>query len=111
MKTSSAEKNLRILVVDDGRAIRGDFRKILSGESTTDKAQAIEAALFGDSVARRAVPFELDSAYQGKDGFEKVRDAVAKGRPYTSKGTPVHLTPVVQKRSFSLFRTWVASSL
>jgi hypothetical protein len=51
MRTSSTEKNLRILVVDDNRAIHGDFIKILAGESKTNKAQAVEAALFGGSVA------------------------------------------------------------
>jgi hypothetical protein len=44
MKTQSTEKNLRILVVDDNRSIRGDFQKILAHQRTTDNARASAAS-------------------------------------------------------------------
>ena len=94
MQAPSAEKNLRLLIVDDNRSIHADFRKILAGEDTADKAGGMEAALFGEPVApRRAIRFELDSAYQGKDAFEMVRRAVAEGRPYSVAFMDVRMPP------------------
>ncbi len=94
MKTPSAERNLRILLVDDNRSIHGDFQKILAAEHSTDKARAVEEALFGaSSSARPKVRFELDSAYQGKDGFEMVQRAVAAGRPYAMAFMDVRMPP------------------
>jgi two-component system sensor histidine kinase/response regulator len=94
MKTPVPEKNLRILVVDDNRSIHSDFRKILVDEHTTDKARAMEAALFGEPTdSRQAVRFELDSAYQGKEGFEMVQRAVTEGRPYAMAFMDVRMPP------------------
>ncbi len=94
MKTLSFEKNLRILVVDDNRSIHSDFRKILADERNSEKAQAIEAALFGEATdTRHAIRFELDSAYQGKEGFEMVKRAVAEGRPYAMAFMDVRMPP------------------
>jgi two-component system sensor histidine kinase/response regulator len=88
------EKNLRILVVDDNRSIHGDFQKILAGENTADKALALEAALFGESLdARKTIRFELDSAYQGKEGFEMVQRALTEGRPYAMAFMDVRMPP------------------
>ncbi len=94
MKTPPPEKNLRILVIDDNRAIHDDFRKILVGERTPDKARAMEAVLFGEAAeTRRTIRFELDSTYQGKDGFEMVERAVAAGRPYAMAFMDVRMPP------------------
>jgi signal transduction histidine kinase/AmiR/NasT family two-component response regulator len=94
MKTQSAEKNRRILVVDDNRSIHSDFQKILAGERATDRTRAMEAALFGEAADKRqAVRFELDSAYQGQEGFEMVRRAVAEGRPYAMAFMDVRMPP------------------
>jgi two-component system sensor histidine kinase/response regulator len=88
------EKNLRILVVDDNRAIHGDFQKILSGNNPADRALDIEAALFGDApAAHPALRFQLDSAYQGKEGFEMVQRALAEGRPYAMAFMDVRMPP------------------
>ncbi len=94
MKTPSVKKNLRILVIDDNRTIHGDFRKILVDERLTDKARDMEAALFGEATdTRKTIRFELDSAYQGKDGFEMVQRAVAEGRPYAMAFMDVRMPP------------------
>jgi two-component system, sensor histidine kinase and response regulator len=94
MKTPSVKKNLRILVIDDNRTIHGDFRKILADERIADKARDMEAALFGEATdTRKTIRFELDSAYQGKDGFEMVQRAVAEGRPYAMAFMDVRMPP------------------
>jgi two-component system sensor histidine kinase/response regulator len=89
-----SSKNLRILIVDDNRSIHSDFQKILAEERATDKARAMEEVLFGEPTdTRRAVRFELDSAYQGKDGFEMVQRAVAEGRPYAMAFMDIRMPP------------------
>jgi two-component system, sensor histidine kinase and response regulator len=94
MNSSTPEKNLRILIVDDNRAIHGDFVKILADERNVDKARDIESALFGvTSESRKTIRFELDSAYQGKEGFEMVQRAFAEGRPYAMAFMDVGMPP------------------
>ena len=94
MKTPPAEKNLRVLVVDDNREIHEDFRKILVGDSAPNRARAMATALFGEPAnAQATIRFELDSAYQGQDGFELVRRAVAEGRPYAMAFMDVRMPP------------------
>jgi len=94
MRTPPSDRNLRILVIDDNRSIHGDFRKILANERANDEVSAMEAALFGKAVdPNPAVRFQLDSAYQGKDGFEMVQHAVSEGRPYAMAFIDVRMPP------------------
>ncbi|MGH7995542.1 MAG: response regulator transcription factor [Opitutaceae bacterium] len=54
----------------------------------------MEEALFGSAaVTRQPVKFELESAYQGKDGFETVRQACAEGRPFAMAFMDVRMPP------------------
>jgi len=94
MKPTLLDRNLRNLIVDDNRAIHGDFQKILVGESVSEKALAMEAALFGEVVDRRKTQrFELDSAFQGREGFEMVQRAAAAQRPYAMAFMDVRMPP------------------
>ncbi|HEX8699285.1 MAG TPA: response regulator [Myxococcaceae bacterium] len=77
----------RILVIDDSDAIHKDFRRVLSPERKSSLAELaqLEDELFG--VTSEVPPpseelFEVDSAFQGREGLEKVREALASGRPY-----------------------------
>lgn len=78
----------RILVIDDSDAIHKDFRRVLSPEhkSSLLKLAQLEDELFGDTSELPSPPsespFEVDSAFQGREGLEKVRQAQASGRPY-----------------------------
>lgn len=88
-------KNSRILIIDDTRAIHDDFRKILSaadGQMTDlDKA---EATLFGSaSVRNKRSKFTLESAYQGKDGLALVQQALAEGNRYAMAFVDVRMPP------------------
>jgi DNA-binding LytR/AlgR family response regulator len=94
MKPQSIEKNLRVLIVDDNRAIHGDFQKILAPGKISDKGQAMEEALFGAPTDRRnPIRFELDSAYQGQEAREKVERAVAEGKPYAVAFVDIRMPP------------------
>jgi len=85
------EPNRRVLIVDDNRAIHDDFRKILQGRPRTE-VMDLEAELFG-AETHPSVAFELSSAYQGADGVELVRAALAEGRPYALALVDMRMPP------------------
>ena len=77
----------RLLIIDDNVAIHQDFLKIFgttAEEAAEQEFLAAEAALFGEAVdtASTRPVFAIDSAYQGQEGVEKARQALAEGRPY-----------------------------
>jgi signal transduction histidine kinase/AmiR/NasT family two-component response regulator len=87
--------NRRILVIDDNRAIHEDFRKILGKKPSRagNLAQA-EADLFGDTVETVAMPeFEIDSAFQGREGFDLIVKSVEENRPYAMAFVDVRMPP------------------
>jgi len=65
-------RNRRILLIDDMPSIHDDFRKLLRGVPT---------------------PFELGSAYQGQEGFDKVTQALQAGRPYAMAFVDMRMPP------------------
>jgi len=96
--SAPAGANRRILVVDDNRAIHEDFRKILCPAVASPSLDAMEAALFGEdskgtSASEPATAFEVDSAYQGLEGIERVRAAVREGRPYAVAFVDIRMPP------------------
>jgi two-component system, cell cycle sensor histidine kinase and response regulator CckA len=85
----------RILVVDDNPSIHSDFRKILSPNRASNvRAQDLEAILF-EETARPAnsLRFELDSAYQGQEALELVKDSLSENRPYSLAFVDVRMPP------------------
>ena len=89
-------ENRRILVIDDNPSIHEDFRKILSPTDAKRVAglDADEAALFGETVNRsRSWGFQIDSAFQGEEGLEKVRAAAAADAPYAVAFVDVRMPP------------------
>jgi two-component system sensor histidine kinase/response regulator len=92
MNTNTSHR--RILVVDDNEAIHKDFRKIFGTGSATGAAlEAAEVLLFGEETSSNGAGFEVDSAFQGKEGLEMVRKAVAEGRPYPLAFVDVRMPP------------------
>ena len=95
MNNMPAERNRRVLVIDDNRAIHDDFRKILCPATATAAAlDATEAALFG--LPTTAIPqnqFEIDSAYQGQEGVLLAAKALEAGRPYAMAFVDVRMPP------------------
>jgi len=89
-------QNRRILLVDDHRPIHEDFRKILtSPPAGLEELEAAEAALLGNpsQYAPVRATFELDSAYQGQEALERVRQALVEGRPYAMAFIDVRMPP------------------
>ncbi len=95
MNTLSDNQSRRILVIDDNHAIHEDFRKILGGNRADRKAlEEAEAALFGAEQAKPSPSgFELDSAFQGKQGLERVQQALENGYPYSVAFVDVRMPP------------------
>lgn len=86
--------NNRILIIDDNESIHADFRKTLGSHDDVAELDIDEALLFGDSTPKvRRVPFEIDSAHQGQQGFAKVGEAVAAGRPYAVAFVDMRMPP------------------
>src|SRR5690242_16820025 len=85
----------RILIVDDNPAIHSDFRKILCpGKGKEQELETAEADLFGDKPAEQAeTVFEVDSARQGQEALEMVRNAEKSGRPYALAFMDVRMPP------------------
>jgi signal transduction histidine kinase len=85
----------RVLIVDDAPAIHQDFRRILMSTERSTRLEELGSALFGKpATARpRGYRFEVDSAYQGEEGLERVRAARAEGRPYSLAFVDVRMPP------------------
>jgi len=85
----------RILVIDDNPDIHRDFKTILLEEQANTKLDSRSAKLFGRS-ARKSTPkskYELDFASQGKDGYEKIKQALSQNRPYELAFVDMRISP------------------
>ena len=68
--------NRRVLIIDDNPAIHEDYRRILGAPQTGSQGlDDAAAALFGDAApsASSAPRFDLASAYQGQEAYERVQ--------------------------------------
>jgi two-component system NtrC family sensor kinase len=84
--------NTRILIIDDNPSIHEDMRKILSAEEDVSLLE-LEADLFGESSAAPAPQYRIDSAFQGKEGLEKVCKALREQDPYAVAFVDVRMPP------------------
>ncbi len=87
-------KNRRILVVDDTASIHDDVRTILTYGKTDDKLNELEFAVLGTKSSSDApIPYEIDSAYQGEEGFNRVVQAREEEKPYALAIVDVRMPP------------------
>jgi PAS domain S-box-containing protein len=97
MNNSAATNHSRLLIIDDNRAIHEDFRKILvRNNGSSDRFDEVSAEIFGEEPtadARFAHSFQLDSAFQGKDGLALVQQAVHQGGRYAMAFIDVRMPP------------------
>jgi signal transduction histidine kinase/FixJ family two-component response regulator len=94
MNTLLEKFNRRILVIDDNRAIHGDFRKILTPKAEDTSFGRISADLFGDRPEKsECANFQIDSAFQGQEGLEMVQQALSSGQPYGLAFVDVRMPP------------------
>jgi two-component system, cell cycle sensor histidine kinase and response regulator CckA len=95
MSDAEPKQNRRILIVDDNPTIHEDFRKILCpADNRRPSVNKLAAALFDEvQPTVQRISFELDSAYQGQEGFEMVKKALAENRPYAMAFVDVRMPP------------------
>lgn len=94
MTDVNIEKNKRILIIDDNIDIHKDFRAILCPEkNNTYTLEKTRAALFGQEPVPEKENFELDSAFQGQEGLEKVIQAQSDEKPYAMAFVDVRMPP------------------
>ena len=80
--------NRRIIVIDDEESIQNAYRQILApgdGELMALQADAarLETVLFGsDSSPKVWEAYEITSALQGQEGYQKIKEGVEQGQPY-----------------------------
>lgn len=83
----------RIIIIDDNPSIHHDFIKILKTKSS-DEIENLSAELFGGEGSSTQFPqFEIDSASQGKEGVERIKEALAKGNPYALAFVDIRMPP------------------
>ncbi len=88
-------KNHRILVIDDNKAIHEDFRKILTRPraASGDMTNA-ETVLFGEATAEVNLPvFQIDSAFQGQEGLDLTKKSLEENNPYALAFVDVRMPP------------------
>src|SRR5688572_514542 len=89
-----ASTNRRILVIDDMPSMHQDFRKTLAGSSAPVELDQLENELFGEQAeAAAGVDYEVDSAYQGREGLACVEAALRAGRPYAMAFVDMRMPP------------------
>lgn len=94
------EKNceFRIMVIDDNIDIHSDFIKILtSTKNNNDKLSelnVLKEQLFSPEDSLISLPeFEIDTATQGKEGFERIVEAYNNGNPYALAFVDIRMPP------------------
>lgn len=85
----------RVLIIDDNPSIHEDFRKIL-GAHRIDQSSLCEkeALLFGGKPQQPVHDtFQIDSAYQGTEGLERILQARDEEQPYSLAFVDVRMPP------------------
>jgi diguanylate cyclase (GGDEF)-like protein len=85
----------RVLVIDDNQSIHDDLRKALRITSSVSPLDDLEAELFGGEAEapKEEVEYVIDSAYQGLEGVERIRQAVHAGNPYMLAFVDMRMPP------------------
>ena len=86
----------RILIIDDNASIHQDMRKVLAPTpAVAQELEELEALMFSSLVPPSAAgqAFDIDSAYQGREGLAAVEAALAAGRPYSLAFVDMRMPP------------------
>ena len=92
----TAANHSRLLIIDDNRSIHDDFRKILVRKEASSRLDEVSAEIFGEGPPVDACVgnnFQLDSAYQGRDGLALVKQAVGLDARYAMAFVDVRMPP------------------
>jgi diguanylate cyclase (GGDEF)-like protein len=94
LSTTVAKKNRRLLVIDDNEAIHKDFKKILVNRPGNSVLSDLEMAVLGTgSEVAEAIEYQIDTASQGQEGFEKVSVAIQSSSPFAVAFVDMRMPP------------------
>jgi diguanylate cyclase (GGDEF)-like protein len=90
-----AEVMRRILLIDDQQAIHDDYRKVLGPQQQSTVLDQAAANLFDEELVTTISwqGFDLDSAFQGEEGLDRVRRSLEEGRPYAMAFVDIRMPP------------------
>ena len=96
--TNSTPSTWRILTIDDNVSIHEDYKKVLLSDDSDDGLADAETALFGDETPvkeeqAKKFLYEIDSAFQGEEGFNLVKKSLEQGREYSVALVDVRMPP------------------
>lgn len=84
-------------MIDDNPSIHDDIRKVLQAESgNVTAAKLAKAELLGNSDTEdiQELPvFEVDSAFQGKEGLQLITNSITENRPYALSFVDIRMPP------------------
>lgn len=87
-------RHARILIVDDNKDIHQDVRKVLALPQQALELRDLEADIFNKKEEQKMVMiFDIDSAYQGQDGYELVKKAKNEDKPYAMALIDMRMPP------------------
>lgn len=88
-----SESNFKIMIIDDNVSIHQDFIKILK-TTTSSKLDQLSTELFGETIESTELPnFEIDVATQGKEGVDKIKQALEHGEHYALAFVDIRMPP------------------
>ena len=90
----SNETAFRIIVIDDNPDIHRDFIKILTTQDSASDLDKISMKIFGKISNECTLPdFEIDTASQGQEGVEKVKQKLQDECPYSLAFVDIRMPP------------------
>ncbi len=91
---STEPRTSRILLIDDTEAIHGDIRKILRQRTESAPLDAISSAMLDRPCEQQSTTaYEIDSAFQGREGLARLEQAMGEGRPYSTAIVDMRMPP------------------
>lgn len=89
--------DFKIMIIDDNPDIHQDFKKILTTVNKTANLDVLGEKLFGKSINKNSdtlLPkFQIDTASQGQEGVEKIRNELAKNNHYSLAFVDIRMPP------------------
>ncbi len=85
----------KIMIIDDNPEIHHDFVKILTPVEASSHLQDLKSKVFGglDERKRSLPQFQIDTATQGQEGFEKIKKGFEEKKPYALAFVDIRMPP------------------
>jgi len=95
MNNPIPDKYRRILIIDDNQSIHDDFKAILDPDKCKDdELDQITSTLFGEeNPTPGRESFHIESAYQGQQGLEMIKEAIRRDQPFTVAFVDMRMPP------------------